>query len=425
MPGLTAIKVKTLTRPGRYGDGGGLYLQVRDASRKSWLFRYKIHGRARQMGLGAIEDVSLAEARDKAAEARRLLRAKPPVDPLETRRTAEAQARSDATGMSFLEVAERYIDAHAPGWRNAKHRAQWCSTLQTFAYPVIGALHVKDITTGHLTRILAPLWQGKTETASRLRGRIERVLDYAGSHGWRTGENPARWRGHLANLLPKRSKVQTVKHHPALPWKEIAAFMAQVQAQEGMAARALAFLILTAARTGEVLGARWGEVDPAAGVWTVPGERMKAGRAHRVPLAPAALAVLAGIQPAADLDPDAFVFPGARARRPLSNMAMLQLLARMQRDDITPHGFRSTFRDWCAEATAYPREVAEMALAHTLKDKVEAAYRRGDLFEKRRRLMEDWAIYCTAGGVQADAGRTNRVAGGRHGEEATGRVGAA
>lgn len=394
---LTAVKVRALTAPGRYGDGKGLWLQVRDGERRSWLFRFKLHGHERAMGLGAVEDVSLAEARERADACRKLLR--DGIDPIEHRKADRAAKAAAARGISFREVAERYIAAHEAGWRNAKHADQWRNTLATYAFPVFGDQPVPAIDTGAVMRVLEPIWSEKTETASRLRGRIESVLDYATARSWRSGENPARWRGHLDNLLPARAKVQRVEHHPALPWREMGAFMAGLRRQEGIAARALEFAILTAGRTAEVIGARWSEID--GDEWTVPGERMKAGREHRVPLSTAALAVLAQMKPEGSA-PSAYVFPGGRAGKPLSSMALLMLLRRMGRSDLTAHGFRSTFREWAAEATGYPREVAELALAHVNKDKVEAAYQRGDLFEKRRRLMEDWAAFCANPAVPAE-----------------------
>jgi integrase len=385
---LSALKVRNLTAPGRYGDGGGLWLQVRGAERRSWLFRYKRQSRAHWMGLGPFEDVTLAEARELAREARRVLLKGD--DPMEQRRSD----RSARAGVSFREVADLYIKSHESTWRNATHRAQWRSTLETYAFPVFGDRPAAEITVGDVMKVLDPIWREKPETASRLRGRIESVLDYATARGWRTGDNPARWRGHLANLLPARSKVARVEHHAALPWCEAGAFMADLRGQKGIGAAALEFAILTAARTGEVIGARWGELDLAERIWTVPAERMKAHREHRVPLTEAALAVLRRMAPGRPGQGDGTVFPGAKGGRPLSNMSLAAVLKRMGRGALTVHGFRSTFRDWVAEATEYPREVAEAALAHTLRDKVEAAYRRGDLFEKRRRMMEDWAAFC-------------------------------
>lgn len=292
-------------------------------------------------------------------------------------------------------MAAAYIAAHEASWRNAKHRQQWGNTLADYAFPVLGKLGVGMIGTADVTRVLEPIWRDKPETAARVRGRIEAVLDYAAAREWRTGENPARWRGHLANILPARAKLARVEHHAALPWRDVGAFMATLAEQEGIAALALRFAILTAARTGEVIGARWGEIDASNAIWTVPAARMKAQQEHRVPLSDAALAVLAEMAKLRRSDdPAEFVFPGARAGQPLSNMALAMTLRRMGRDDVTVHGFRSTFRQWCAEATNTPRELAEAALAHTLKDKVEAAYQRGDMMEKRHRLMSDWATFC-------------------------------
>jgi integrase len=389
---LNAVRVRALVRPGTYGDGGGLYLQVRGPAQRSWLYRYKIGGRPRLMGLGVLADVSLAEARDKAAAARKL--ARQGIDPIDARAAERAEANASRGLNTFREVAEAYQRGHAKSWRNAKHRQQWANTLSAYMYPVMGHLAVAAVTVAEVMRVLEPLWHEKPETASRVRGRIETVLDYATARGWRSGDNPARWRGHLANLLPARAKVRRVKHHAALPWTEVGGFMAALRTQPGMAALALQFVILTAARTGEVIGAPWGEVDLAGAVWTIPAERMKAGREHRVPLSEPVLALLHDLQTLrTDSDRNAFVFPGARPGRGLSNMAMLVLLRRMGRPDLTTHGFRSTFRDWCAETTAYPAEVAEAALAHVVSDKVEAAYRRGDLFEKRCCLMADWAAH--------------------------------
>ncbi len=388
---LTALAVKRLVEPGRHGDGDGLWLQVRDAEKRSWLFRYKRHGKATEMGLGALADTSLAEARDAAAVCRRLLR--DGIDPLQHRTALREAAKAPAPVSTFKEVAAGYITSHAAGWRNAKHAAQWTATLTTYAYPVFGDRPVSAIDTALVRRALEPIWRTKSETASRLRGRIQSVLDYATAQGWRSGENPARWRGHLSNLLPAPRTVAKVEHHAALPWKDIAAFSARLATQEGMAALAMRFVILTACRTGEGIGARWNEIDASTKTWTIPAERMKAGREHRVPLSSQALAILAILKPL-QTAPSAPVFPGIGRSGHLSNMAMTELLRGMKRDDITVHGFRSTFRDWAAEATNYPRDVAEMALAHTVKDSVEAAYRRGDLLEKRRPMMTKWGNFC-------------------------------
>jgi integrase len=403
--GLTAAKVDKETKPGRYGDGAGLYLLVRSGTSKFWLFRYTRAGKTREMGLGAAKGrsaVSLADARDNVAELRRQLREGR--DPFDEREAEKARRKASATravadGMTFGDVADRYIAAHEAGWRNPKHRQQWRNTLKSYVRPTIGGLAVGAVGVGEVMRILEPLWQAKPETASRVRGRLERILDHAKARGWREGENPARWRGHLDQLLPARAKLRAVNHHAALPYAEAGGFIAELRQQGGTAARALEFTILTATRSGEALKARWSEINLAQKTWTIPASRMKGTKEHRVPLPGPAVAILkeqARLQPskiAAD-DPSAFVFPGARRKRPLSDMAMLKLLERMGHHDITVHGFRSTFRDWAAERTNFPNHVVEVALAHAISDKVEAAYRRGDLFEKRRRLMDAWATFC-------------------------------
>jgi integrase len=389
---LTALKVLKVRRPGMYADGAGLYLQVTGDGAahvaKSWIYRFTLRGRAREMGLGSLATFGLAQARVKAAECRRLTYEG--IDPIDARRSARIAAALDlAKSLTFTDCAEQYIGAHRAGWRNAKHAAQWRTTVATYAEPVIGALSVQTIDTALVMKILEPLWSTKPETAARLRGRIEAVLDWATARGYRQGENPARWRGHLDKLLPARSKMRKVKHHAALAYGELPEFMAALRGQEGVAARALEFLILTAARTGEVIGAGRDEITDK--VWIVPAGRMKGGREHRVPLSAPAVAIVA--QQQTDRRGN-FLFPGGKRGKPLSNMAMLALLERMGRADLTAHGFRSTFRDWAAERTNHPGEVIEMALAHTIENKVEAAYRRGDLFEKRRLLMTEWATFC-------------------------------
>lgn len=397
---LTARMVAAINEPGRYGDGDGLYLQVGKSGGKSWLFRFMLAGKSREMGLGSAADVTLAEARERAGEARKVLSAGR--DPLEARREEERQREAEkARAVTFKDAAGRYIAAHRAGWRNEKHAAQWDSTLTTYAYPVFGDVAVADVDTGMVLSALEPIWQDKPETATRVRGRIEAVLDWAKARGYRDREamNPAQWKGHLSHLLPARSKVARVEHHAALPWREVGAFMVDLRGRPATAARALEFAILTAARSGEVFGATWDEVDLAGAVWNVPGDRMKAGRDHRVPLSPQAVALLQTL--ADEGDCTGYVFKGQKKGRPLSSMAMLMLLRRMERGDLTAHGFRSTFRDWAAEATNFPGEVAEAALAHIVGDKVEAAYRRGDLFDKRRRLMEAWADHCDT--LAADA----------------------
>ncbi len=342
---LTALKVKSLTAPGRYGDGGGLWLQVRDAQHRSWLFRYTRHGKARQMGLGPFGDLSLADARDAAGVCRKQILAG--VDPLVARAAAEAVAKAALPAATFKQVAEQYLTAHEASWRNAKHKSQWRSSLERFAYPIIGDQAVASIITGDVMEIIEPIWQVLPETASRVRGRIESILDYAKAREWRSGENPARWRGHIANMLPRRNKARNVQHHPALPWKEMGAFWTELVGEAGIGASALRFTILTAARTGETTGARWSEIDFAEAIWIIPAERMKAGKEHRVPLSVAAMVVL---KPLADLrtDKNCFLFPAKGKGKALSNMAMAMLLRRMSRADLTVHGFRSTFRDWAA-----------------------------------------------------------------------------
>ena len=373
-----------------YGDGGGLWLQVTGTGAKSWIFRFTLKGRSREMGLGSANTFTLAEAREKALACRKLTYEG--VDPIESRNALRQDAAIEAArAMTFRQCAEAYIEAHRAGWRNAKHGAQWTATLDAYVYPIFGDLPVQAIDTALVMRAVEPIWSKKPETAVRVRGRIESILDWAKARDFRRGENPARWRGHLQNLLPRKSKVQRVAHHPALPFSEVAAFMARVAEQPGISAHMLAFTILTAARTGESMGAQWPEFDLDAGIWTVPAARMKGGVEHRVPLSEPALAILRRMAEVREGD---FVFPGGRRGRPLSNMAMLTLLRRMGRGDLTVHGFRSSFRDWASETTDFPSEVVEAALAHAIESRVERAYRRGDLFAKRRELMDAWSIWC-------------------------------
>jgi integrase len=398
---LSPAKVKNESKPGLYGDGAGLYLNVGPTGGKSWLFRFMLNGTAREMGLGPVHTIGLAEARERAAAARKLRL--DGIDPLEARKAEKARKAAEAAAeaaalVTFKKAAEDYIRDNKAAWRNEKHAWQWGATLAAHVYPVIGDVAVSAVNTGHVTKILTPIWTTKAETAARVRGRIETVLDYAKVHGWRAGENPARWKGHLDNALPARGKVSKVEHYAALPWSEIGAFMVELEMEEGVAALALRFTILTAARTGEVIGARWSEIDLKAAAWTVPGDRMKGGQEHRVPLSDDALAAL---QQAAKLRKDEAtdgpVFPGGKGGKGsagLSNMAMLAVLRRMGREDLTVHGFRSSFRDWASETTRHEHTVVEKALAHTIESKVEAAYRRGDLLEKRRPLMNDWAAFC-------------------------------
>jgi integrase len=389
MANLSAMKVGKLKVKGRYADGGGLYLQVGENGAKSWLFRFMLNKRSRQMGLGSLDVLSIPEARAKAQEARKLLAAGQ--DPIEARDAEKARLKlAQSQGLTFAQCATAYIESHKAGWRNAKHAAQWTATIDTYAGPVFGALPVADVDLTLVTRVLEPIWRTKTETASRLRGRIENILDWAKVQGYRTGENPARWKGNLDKLLPARSKVRKVVHHPALPYGDLAEFMKELRQREGLSALALEFTILTAARTSETLKVKWTELDLKAGLWLVPGARMKAERDHRVPLSARCVAILRELEA---VKTGEYVFPGQRHGRPLSNMVLLKLLERMGRADLTVHGFRSSFRDWAAECTDFPNEVAEAALAHIVGDKTEAAYRRGDLFVKRREMMEAWASF--------------------------------
>jgi integrase len=386
--GLTKKRVDNLKVPGRYFDEHGLYLQVMSPTNRSWILRYERQGRERWLGLGAVHTFDLKEARERARKARQQLA--DGIDPIDARNKDRAvQALEAARTITFEKAAQFYFDAHERQWRNAKHRAQFLSTLKAYAFPMIGRLPVAAIDTGQVLRVIEPIWHEKTETANRVRGRIESVLDWAAVRGYRTGDNPARWRGHLSEALPAREKIQKTEHHAALPFDDLPEFMTALSQREGIAAQALEFTILTAARTNEVIGAKWDEVDLKAKVWTVPAGRMKGAREHRVPLSDRALEILYAL-PREKNNP--FVFIGPR-KGSLSNMAMAACLGRMWRDDVTVHGMRSTFRDWAAERTNYPNHVVEMALAHVIDDKVEAAYRRGDLFVKRVRLMADWAKF--------------------------------
>jgi integrase len=393
---LTPLAVKN-AKPGRHADGGGLHLLVKPSGARSWVYRFMLNGKSRDVGLGAAGTggMSLADARDEAAALRLKVRAG--IDPLEERdqQAAHALAAAQAAkvaGKTFRDVATAYIAANEESWRNPKHRQQWGNTLANYVYPVIGELPVAEIGTAHVLEILEPIWKGKAETASRIRGRIETVLDNAKARGYRQGENPARWRGHLAQILPARTRLSR-GHHKALAYEEIPAFVKALRAREAVAALALEFTILTAARSGEVIGAGWSEVDLDKAIWTIPANRMKAAKEHRVPLSPRAVEILKGTK---KLRKD-WLFPGATGGK-LSGMAMAMLMRRMK-VEVTVHGFRSGFRDWAAECTGYAHEVAEMALAHTIENKVERAYRRGDLIEKRRRLMDDWAAYCSGDGT--------------------------
>jgi integrase len=396
---LGSLAVSRLAAPGLHFVGGvaGLALQVNERGARSWVLRVQVGDKRRDMGLGGFPDVSLAGAREAARAAREKLRQG--IDPVAHSRALRSAMRSDqAAAKTFRFCALAYVDAHEAGWRNAKHAQQWRNTLETYAYPLIGDLLARDIGLPHVLAVLEPIWTTKTETASRLRGRLESVLDWATTRGYRAGLNPARWKGHLDTVLPAARSVANAGHHTALPFTEMDTFMVALRSQAGMSARALEFTILTAARSGEVRGARRSEIDERTWTWTLPVERMKSGREHRVPLSQEAQALLGSLPRG---EPDALVFPSPRAGI-LSDMSLTAVLRRMNVDAV-PHGFRSTFRDWCAERTNYPREVAEMALAHAIGDKVEAAYRRGDLFEKRRRLMQDWAAFCSSPEVHSGA----------------------
>lgn len=390
---LTALKIKQNLKPGMYADGLGLYLKVRAGGSRSWIFRYRTGGRRRDMGLGPSHTVSLAAARERA-EVCRAMRLKG-LDPLEEyHREQQARSIEAAEAITFEKCAETYIATYKDGWKNSKHADQWTATLQTYVYPIFNDKPVAAIDDALILKVLQPIWKEKTETASRIRGRIERILDWARVKKYRTCDNPARWKGHLDHLLPKRSRVATVKHHAALPIDQTPAFIQILRQEETVVAGALEFCILNATRTNEAMGMCWSEYDEKAQLWTVPAARMKAGRDHRIPLAKRSQLILAEMQ---EIRTNDFVFPGGVQNRPLSPMAFLMLLRRLGRNDITAHGFRSTFRDWAAERTDFPNEVVEMALAHTTSNKVEAAYRRGDLFEKRRQLAEAWAAFCEGG----------------------------
>lgn len=402
---LSALKIASIKKVGWHGDGGGLWLQVTATGSRSWIFRFTKDGKQRVLGLGATHTITLAEAREKARRLRQQLL--DGIDPAAERKSANlVKALEVAKLITFDDVAADYIQSKRHEWANQKHVAQWESTLSTYASPFIGKLSVADVDTGLIMQCLNPIWATKTETASRLRGRIESVLAYATTSGYRQGENPARWKGHLENLLPKASKVTKVQNLPSLPWLRVPAFLTALSGMDGVAARALEFAILTATRSGEVRGARWGEFDLDEGVWTIPAERMKAKREHQVPLsAPATKLLKALLKDPRKADAADLVFPGMKKDNPLSDMSLTRCIQRLNEKadprwadendvDIVPHGFRSSFRMWAAEATDYPREIAEHALAHSLPDRVEAAYQRGTQLVKRADLMKAWATWC-------------------------------
>ena len=393
---LTNIEIKN-AKIGMHADGNGLYLSVKDGGSRSWIYRYQLNGRRREKGLGAISDRPAVHARAEAARLKAVVASGiDPIDDERGRREAAAlKARAEhveqaVVAATFKVAAHKYIVTQKAGWRNLKHQQQWENTLATYAYPVIGDRPVRDITVQDILEILQPIWSIKPETASRVRMRIEAVLNSAKLMGWRSGENPAVWRGGLEAVLPKISKVRTVRHHPAMPWQDLSSFMLQLRARDGLSPRALEFAILTAARSGEVRHATWSEIDLESGLWVIPAVKMKAGREHRVPLSAPAKALLADIPQIVDCP---YVFPGNR-NQPMSDMSLSAVLKRMGLSQYTVHGFRSAFRDWAAETTDHHPEVVEMSLAHAVANKVEAAYRRGDMLAKRRGLMEDWSQWC-------------------------------
>jgi integrase len=404
---LTALQVEKIKTPGRYNDGGGLYLQVSGAAAaKSWIFRFRLPGHtskngkplSREMGLGSLYTTGLKDARIKAAQQRLVL--VDHIDPLEAQRERRLRNRLEAaTAMTFRQVAEAYIAAHRAGWRNVRHAEQWPLSLGAYAFPIFGDVPVQAIDTALVLKVLQPIWTTKPETASRLRGRIELILGYAKAVGYRTGENSARWRDHLDKLLPRVSKIHKVKHHAAMDYTNVAAFMAELDQRSTIAARALQFLVYTAARTGEVTGAKWSEIDGTARVWSISADRMKANRPHRVPLSDGAMAVLGQMKLIRKND---CIFPGEKGEH-LSRTSMKMLRRRMGvGDEVTIHGFRASFKTWATERTSFPHEVIEAALAHATGDKVEQAYQRSDMFEKRKRLMAAWSEFCGRQQKQAD-----------------------
>jgi integrase len=405
---LTSLRVTRAKRPGMYADGGSLYLRVAPGGSKQWIFRYTSRdGRMRDMSLGAVHTFSLAEARERATQARKL-RADG-IDPLDHKRAHQAaRAAADAKRMTFGQCALGFIKDNEAEWGNAKHRYEWEATLNRYVYPTLGSLPIEVIDTPLVLKVIKPLWGRVPTTASRVLGRIHAVIGWATVHHYRSGDNPARWQGHLEHALPALGKVSKVEHHAALPYAQVSAFMAKLRKDSSIGAQCLEFIVLTACRLSEVLYAEWNEIDFDNRVWIVPASRMKANKEHRVPLSTSALAVLKAMQAVRHSD---YVFPGARQGRPVGVVTPIRLAKEAAGADITVHGLRSTFRDWAAERTNFPREVAEMALAHTIPNAVEAAYRRGDLFDKRRKLMDAWAAYCAK--VETDAGKVVALARGR------------
>jgi integrase len=384
---LTALKVERAKAPGMYADGGSLYLRIAPGGSKQYIFRYIRGGRLHDMGIGPTHTLSLAEARERATEARKLLL--DGIDPLASKRERFAALRAaEAKAVTFADCVRGFIKDNEASWTSPKHRSEWERSLAKYAFPVLGSLPVAAIDTPLVLRVIKPLWERVPETASRVRGRIENVLGWATVHHYRSGDNPARWNGLLEHALPN---VVKGNHHAALHYAEVPAFMAKLRQQTSVTARCLEFTVLTAARLGEAMGATWDEIDLDGRVWTVPASRMKAGKEHKVPLSAAAIAVLRVLHAVRISD---YVFPGTLQGKAIGKNIPLRLLNELTGNGATVHGFRSSFRDWCSERTSFPREVAEMALAHAIPNAVEAAYRRGDLFEKRRRLMDSWASYC-------------------------------
>jgi len=387
---LSALKVARAKQPGMYADGGGLYLRVAEGGSKQWVFRYAVDTRDRDMGLGPVHTLTLPEAREKAREAR-LLRLEG-IDPIEAKRARMAALKAaDARAMTFKQCAEGFIKDNEASWTSARHRQEWVGSLVRLVYPTLGSLPVAAIDTPLVLKVLKPIWEKTPETASRVRGRIENVLGWATVHHYRAGDNPARWGGLLEHALPARSKIAKVEHHAALPYAEIGAFVAKLRQDSGVAAACLQFITLTAARLDEARSATWDEIDLPNRIWIVPARRMKADKEHRVPLSAGAVVILKQMQEIRQSD---YVFPGRLEGRPIGDNTIWRLAKEAAGSDITIHGLRSSFRDWAAERTSFPREVAEMALAHAIPNAVERAYRRSDLFEKRRKLMGTWAEFC-------------------------------
>lgn len=387
---LSSLTVKRLTQKGLHAVGGtdGLHLQINENGAKSWILRIRIGNRRRDIGLGGFPKVSLSEARESARRIHQDVQQG--IDPVQERKEKRAaQQASKAAEVTFKKAAEQFIATKSTEWKGKKQKQVWENSLSEYAYPVVGNLQIRNIELSHIVKILEPIWKDKTETAVRLRGRIENILDWATVRNYRTGENPSRWKGHLDKILPNPAKLKKKVHFPALPLNQVKKFMTSLNQKDGFGSQALAFLILTVARSGEVRGAKWDEINFSSKVWTIPASRMKAGKEHRIPLSDAAVKILQS-QPRHDgVD---YIFPALRGGM-LSDTTLLAVMRRMNVTAV-PHGFRSTFRDWVAEHTNFPSEVAEMALAHTIKSHVESAYRRGDLLEKRRQMMEQWANFC-------------------------------